>query len=373
MVEAVSTHKLAVIIPAFKKDYLARSLACLLRQTDQRFNLYICDDASPADIEGIARLTLGARPYIYKRFENNLGRSSLPKHWNRCVALSSEPWVWLFSDDDLMDDNCVEAFYNFLQMNEASADVVHFSLWKVDENDEVTDLTLAGFEQETWLEFAYGHFMGWRIASSQNLIFSRSAFDKEQGILDLPSGWQADAATIIAFGRYRGIRRIANARVFWRSSQQHITSDISLRARSKRLQAACLLCRWFQRQLEMPRAHLFPSDSAAFFQAMDRFLVTAIMSGGLFPAIANWKLISRTRAEIGHGSVWGVLRYIAMATVNDGFSAFGRIVQAFKKSSEIGQSRYSNIVCSGAGLKNQRILAQEENIWLEKNTPHKKS
>src|SRR6266478_4121037 len=133
MMDMLLNHELAVIIPAFKGDFLARSLDSLLRQTDQRFNIYVCDDASPADIESITRSVLGTRPHTYKRFENNLGGISLAKHWDRCVALAREPWIWLFSDDDLMETGCVEAFYRFLETEGDVTDLLRFDGWIVDE------------------------------------------------------------------------------------------------------------------------------------------------------------------------------------------------------------------------------------------------
>ncbi len=334
MSDTTENHKLAVVIPAFKPNFLAKTLACLARQTDQRFTLYICDDASPADIQDIARSALGTRPYTYKRFENNLGGASLAKHWNRCMALSNEPWIWLFSDDDLMDENCVEAFYKFLETEGELADILHFGLWIVDEDDKLTAPVTVDLDRETWLEFAYGHFMSWRITSSQNLVFRRSAFEKAGGFLDLPLGWWSDVATVIALGRHRPIRRIPGPRVFWRSSRQHISSDLSVRARTKRLRAACLFLHWFQGQLQEPREHLFADDDAAFRRAMDRFLVLQIMSDGSLPAVANWNLLSRTRAEVCHSSRLALLKYIAVAAVNDSISALGRTAKALAGRSE---------------------------------------
>src|ERR1035438_3966662 len=153
MAENRENHKLAIVIPAFKGEYLAKALACLVRQTDQRFNIYVCDDASPADIEGIARVALGARSYAYKRFENNLGRVSLAKQWDRCVAVSNEPWIWLFSDDDLMDDNCVEAFYKFWENEGESADILRFGVWVVDADGKITAPFTVDLDTESWLEF----------------------------------------------------------------------------------------------------------------------------------------------------------------------------------------------------------------------------
>jgi glycosyltransferase involved in cell wall biosynthesis len=325
---ASSSNQLAIVIPAYKPDFLRAALESIAAQSDQRFNIYVCDDASPADIASIARSTLGARPYSFHRFENNLGGASLAKHWNRCVALTTEPWVWLFSDDDLMDNNCVEAFHKCLDTDRESGDILHFELWRVNEDSKVTEPVTVNVDQETWLEFAYGHFMGWRVVSSQNLIFRRTAFESEGGFLDLPSGWHVDAATTIAIGRHRAIRRIPGARVFWRSSQNNVSAGRSIRSRIKKLRAACLFLNWFHGQLGVPREHLFPDDAAAFQRAMNHLLVLEIMSAGLLPTMANWKLVSRTRVEVCHGSRLTLLKYIAMAVVNDSVSAVGSTVRA---------------------------------------------
>jgi len=324
MTENSSDPKLAIVIPAYKGDYLAKTLACLVRQTDQRFNLYICDDASPADIQGIARSALGTRPYIYKRFETNLGGKSIARHWNRCVTQVSESWVWTFSDDDLMDDNCVEAFYKSVESDSETANVLCFGLWVVDEDDKITAPVTIDLGQETWLEFAYSNLMGWCTTCVQNLIFRRSAFEKVGGFLDLPLGWRSDSATVIAVGRFGTIRQVRGPRVLWRSSRQHISSDSSFQAMNKKLQAACLFLQWFHDQLRTPREYLFAGDDAAFRSAMDRFLIQQIMNVGPLPALANWNLISSTRAEICQGSRLALLKYITLAAINDGLSVPGK-------------------------------------------------
>ena len=328
MIENPSSYKLAVIIPAYKGDFLAKALACLVRQTDQRFNLYVCDDASPADILGITRLALGARPYTYKRFEKNLGRVSLAKHWNRCVAFSNEPWVWLFSDDDLMDDNCVEAFHKFIEIGGESADLLRFDGWMVDEHDKIIGPLGFDPEQESWLEFAYGYLMNWRRTYMQRLVFRRSALEKARGFLDLPLCLESDCAAIIALGRHRPIRQIPGARVSWRQSQQNITPDQSVGMRKERFRAACLLLQWLKSQLEAPREHFFADDDVAFQRAFDNFLVNRIMIEGALPALANWNLLSRTRVGVCNGSRSALLKYIVVAAVNDVLSALG---QAAKK------------------------------------------
>ena len=44
---------LAIIIPAYKPDYLEETLESLTKQTNKDFKIYIGDDASPFYLENI--------------------------------------------------------------------------------------------------------------------------------------------------------------------------------------------------------------------------------------------------------------------------------------------------------------------------------
>jgi len=331
MMDILGKQKLAVIIPAFKPDFLARTLESLLQQTDQRFSIYVCDDASPADVQSITRSVLGTRPHTYKRFENNMGGASIAKHWDRCVALVREPWIWLFSDDDLMDERCVEAFYRFLEREGEITDLLRFDGRLVDEHGEITGLFAVHLDQESWLEFAYGRLMGWRRSFMQQLVFRRDAFEKAGGFLDLPLGWGTDDAAVIAMGQQRTIRRIPGAHVYWRSSRRNITPDRSLKVRKNKLRAICLFLRWLQSQLQAPREHLFEGDDTAFLRAMDRCLVEAILNQGSLPALANWSLLLHTRGQVG-GSRFSLLKCIAIAGLNDSMSNLGRAARTLVRA-----------------------------------------
>lgn len=46
-------NKIAVIIPAYKDTYLLNTLISINNQTDKKFNLYICNDSSPYNIEKV--------------------------------------------------------------------------------------------------------------------------------------------------------------------------------------------------------------------------------------------------------------------------------------------------------------------------------
>lgn len=100
--------KVAIIIPAYKSRFLQQTLDSVAAQTDKDFTVYIGDDASPHDLKNIVYLYQDKLDIVYYRFETNLGGQDLPGHWERCIDMSKEPVVWLFSDDDLMPCDGVE-------------------------------------------------------------------------------------------------------------------------------------------------------------------------------------------------------------------------------------------------------------------------
>ena len=98
-------NKLAIIIPAYKARFFREVLDSIVRQSNRDFTVYIGDDASPDDLESIVSDYKDKLDIFYFRFEQNWGGRDLVAHWERCIELSDEPLVWLFSDDDLRAGN----------------------------------------------------------------------------------------------------------------------------------------------------------------------------------------------------------------------------------------------------------------------------
>ena len=97
-------------------------------QTCKDFTLYIGDDCSPNNIGEIVDKYEDKINIIYKRFDTNLGGKDLVAQWERCIDMTqNEEWIWLFSDDDMMDKNCVEEFYKTIEDNK-DCDIFHFDI-----------------------------------------------------------------------------------------------------------------------------------------------------------------------------------------------------------------------------------------------------
>lgn len=101
---------MAIVIPAYKGRFLKKTLDSIAVQAHKdEFVLYIGDDASPERLDKIVESYQNKVNLVYHRFSENMGGKDLVAHWERCIQLSAEPFIWLFSDDDLMPADGVGA------------------------------------------------------------------------------------------------------------------------------------------------------------------------------------------------------------------------------------------------------------------------
>ena len=338
MSTSINNHQLAVIVPAYKPRFLAKAVASLLSQSDQRFGIYVCDDAGPEQIGRVTHDLLEQRPHVYKRFDKNLGGTSIARHWNRCLELITEPWVLIFSDDDMLEPDCIKGFYEFLSQSNGQENVLRFDGLIIDHKDEPVELLPTNLDRESWVDYAYGMLMGWRSIRMQQLIIRRAALQGIGGFVDFPLGWSTDDATLILLTREQPVRRMVGGRLLWRTSDINITPGRSIKLRSKKVRAVCQFLAWLQAQLVSPRVKLFPADEVAFRRAMDRHLITEIVYHGFFPTIANWQLVAKTRKEICHGTRASLLRYMAVAGLVDSINCVGRAAQAALRRGRVGKA-----------------------------------
>lgn len=235
---------LAIVIPAYRARYLRDTLASIAKQTDRGFNLYIGDDASPEPIEEIVREFSGDLSPHYVRFEKNLGRVSLTSHWQRCIRLSNEPWVWLFSDDDLAGPDCVEKFYQELKDTDGRYDLYRFNTVTINGEGAQLSINQPHPYDETGADFLVARLRGGRTSTAQELIFSRSAWESVGGFPDFPLGWASDDAFIATLGAHKGIHVIPGTHISWRLSGQNISSDNTGELAIRKIQACREFVEW---------------------------------------------------------------------------------------------------------------------------------
>jgi glycosyltransferase involved in cell wall biosynthesis len=317
----MTAHLLAIVVPAFKGRFLAAALGSVAAQTDQRFALYVCDDGSPEDLGAVYRdvFATAGEDRSFIRFDENWGSQSLVRQWNRCVAQTrGEPWIWLFSDDDIADARCVEQFRRALDRGELTGNVCRFNTAIMDGEGAVVEITPPHPQLESAEHFAYHRLRLQRRSFAPEYIFRRAAFDDRGGFVDFPFALGSDDASWITFAGDEPIFTLSGARVFWRWSGGN-TSSLNGKNRAAKVLALAEFSQWIQTRFG-PRSPDLGDSAPPSQLRMDRiardwfFQSTRQLPVGFGYLTATrvaWMLHRRNFVGIGEGLVrfWlGVFR-----------------------------------------------------------------
>lgn len=238
---------LAIVIPAYKREFLHETLKSIANQTCKDFNLYIGDDCSPDNLKKIVDDFHFPFPVTYKKFDENVGSVSLVKQWERCIALTKhEKWMWLFSDDDVMGERCVELFYESLNnlKQEEKYDLFHFDVKIIDKYSDIIGTRPEYPQNWSSFQFYQGITSCRYCNAATEYIFSREIYTLENGFIDFDLGWGSDIATWAKFASRHGIHTLYGDYVYFRDSGVNITSDHSAHILSRKMLALLDFYKW---------------------------------------------------------------------------------------------------------------------------------
>ncbi|WP_343557315.1 glycosyltransferase family 2 protein [Sphingobacterium sp.] len=306
---------LAIIIPYFKKDFFEHTLASFSEQTCKDFTLYIGDDYSPYAVADLLSNYQDKLNIVYHRFDENIGSISLTKQWERCVNLSNEEWIWLFSDDDIVDPNAVEVFYKAMDQGDL---LYKFHTVIVDEHGDQHSVSKK-YDRINKVEncLSSDSFIHHRLQShgfrsyAVEYIFHRSLFSKH-GFIDFPLAWNSDDATWLQFSIANGRKiKLLNAQVYWRLSNTNISSDtISLPVVKKKMDASLLYIKWLAKLVVLEKLNIDPKLILKWF---------AIQIGFFTPAISFSdfrKVVHKLPYSYGFSSIsFYFLRYVRLRVI----------------------------------------------------------
>jgi glycosyltransferase involved in cell wall biosynthesis len=215
---------LAIIIPYFKLTFFEETLQSLSNQTNKDFNVYIGDDASPDNPENLILKYKEKFNFEYKRFESNLGGTSLVKQWERCIALSgTEEWIMILGDDDVLGEKCVEDFYkNLPQIINYDCNVVRYATVVHDVVHQKTSLLCTHPTLEKATDFFYRRMTNQTRSSLSEYIFKRSAFEVF-GFYQYQIAWHTDDRAWLEFTEFKYIYTINASHVTFRLSAHNIS------------------------------------------------------------------------------------------------------------------------------------------------------
>ena len=215
---------LAIVIPYYKKTYFRETMESIASQTCKDFVLYIGDDASPENPKDIIEEYKDKIRIVYHRFEENLGGKDLVAQWERCIYLTNgEEWLWLFSDDDTMDDWCVKEFYDVIGSND-SVQLLRFSKkysnivtgesWHSDYKKGIC--TVSDFLPDV-LNMTPNH------VTMPEFAYRRSLYER-LGIVKLPLAWGSDKATYLEYVCDAGSLYNMESAITYRFSDENISA-----------------------------------------------------------------------------------------------------------------------------------------------------
>lgn len=217
---------LAIVIPFYKIDFFEDCLNSLAEQRNQKFKLYIGNDASPDDPTDLIQIYSKKISIEYFSFDSNLGKKSLVSHWNRCIQrVGNEEWIMILGDDDKLDSNCVSEFYDSLkQINEYNLNVVRFSTIQINGKGHQATKQFIHPQVENSIEFLLKKIRGETRSSLSEYVFRREIFLKKK-LKSFPLGWHTDDLALLEMSNYKNIFTINDAIVFFRNSGLNISSQ----------------------------------------------------------------------------------------------------------------------------------------------------
>jgi glycosyltransferase involved in cell wall biosynthesis len=219
--------ELAIVIPAYKSQYLNETLLSISKQTDKDFIVYIGDDNSPHNLQEIISPFEDDIKIVYKKFSDNVGSTNLCLHWERCIEMAqNEDWIWLFSDDDLMDENCVSKFKATLRTTKSAFDLYRFNTKIINAEGGLIHNNILHPQIESADHFAIKRLELSKSSYAVEYIFSRQKYIESGKFVSFPMAWCSDDATWINMGFDKNIFTIPDAYVHWRYSFTNISSAL---------------------------------------------------------------------------------------------------------------------------------------------------
>ena len=236
---------LAIVIPAYKIDFFRDTLESFVQQTCQDFTVYVGDDCSSEDFGSLVAEYQDKLDIEYHRFDENIGRKDLVGQWERCIALTQgEPWICLFSDDDVLGERFVEYFLNEINGEGGKYDLYHYNVKVINSKGCVIRNTNDYPNVIDSWSFYKGKASAKLDSFVVEYIFSRSIYESVGGFEKFDMAWGSDIATWIKMGVENGIKTISGEYVYWRQSEKNITPNHSNEMVQKKINTEIQFQKW---------------------------------------------------------------------------------------------------------------------------------
>lgn len=202
----------SILIPAYKRRFLAESIQSVIDQTMPDWELIIVDDASPEALQPVVEQFHSSRIRYYRN-ECNFGAVRVVDNWNRCLSYASGEYVLCMGDDDRLCPTCLEEFKRLIERYPGLS-VYHGLTEVIDEDGQVVDFQEQRPEWESVYSMMWHRLLRGRRQFIGDFLFRTDDLKKQGGFYRLPLAWGSDDITAYRASAEKGIANVQNVVVF---------------------------------------------------------------------------------------------------------------------------------------------------------------
>lgn len=237
----------SVVIPSYKKRYLAEAVDSVISQTCGDWELIVVNDCSPEDLDAVVKPRLGDSRIRYCVNERNFGAERLCENWNECLRHCTGDYVICMGDDDRLAPCCLEE-YRKLILKYPQVDILHAQTDIIDEHGDVCELMEPRYEHETALQLIYYRWAGLgRQQFIGDFCYKREALVRRGGFYDLPFAWGSDDISAVMAATDHGIANTEKVCFQYRKNRFSISADTNNR---RKADALIMQWRWYKAYFE---------------------------------------------------------------------------------------------------------------------------
>lgn len=237
-------NKLAIIIPYYKITFFEETMKSVVSQTNKNFTLYIGNDNSPKDPLTVINKYIDSLHIVYEKFANNLGGTDLVKQWDRCISMSQdEEWIMILGDDDVLENNVVEEFYNNLDKLKNDFQLIRLASKQIDENGNPITKLYINPEVELAKDFLFRCYNGDARCTLTEHFFTRKSYNKH-GFKSFPVAFGSDNVAWLEFSEMGNVYGINSAFANIRISSENLSAIPGREIGFKRVEAYYLYNRY---------------------------------------------------------------------------------------------------------------------------------
>lgn len=132
-IAVVSVHMIDILLPTYRPQaaHLRTAIESLLKQTENRWQLWVCNEPAEDDTRAMMEPYLGDERIHWKQNTQRLG---IGRNWNRCLQHGNAPYVQFLFQDDLWAPAYLETALRILGSNPGVGMVSMAHKYSIEEN-----------------------------------------------------------------------------------------------------------------------------------------------------------------------------------------------------------------------------------------------